>query len=188
MPEEVRPDQPQPERPNHGQSPRGSSRPSGPDARSDCCDDWRCLRTAPLLRASSSLLGSILRTAAPITAGAIIIGITGRRRQCRTRGFFEAMMRFAASGAGFRERLWREMADAAHYARRDYCDPCAPYPYYCDPCPPPWSYCDPCAPYSQACDPCPPPWSRCDPCPPQYERREGGDGGFDQSQGAQSHA
>ena len=73
-------------------------------------------------------------------------------------------MRFAASSAGFRERLWREMADAAHYARRDYCDPCAPYPYSGDPC----------APYSYSCDPCPPPWSSCcDPCAPQYEHREG---------------
>jgi hypothetical protein len=74
--------------------------------------------------------------------------------------FFEAMMRFAASTAGFRGRWWREMADAARYARRDYCDPCAP----------PWSYCDPCPPPHSYCEPCPPHWSHCDPCPP-HDRR-----------------
>ena len=84
--------------------------------------------------------------------------------------FFEAMMRFAASTAGFRGRWWREMADAARYARRDYCDPYTPYPYACDPCAPPWSYCDPCPPHHGYCEPCPPPWSNCDPCPP-HERR-----------------
>jgi hypothetical protein len=85
--------------------------------------------------------------------------------------FFEAMMQFAASTAGFRERWWEGMADAARYGRRDYMggdpcydpcyDPCAPHPSYCDPCALPPSYCDPCA-----------PWSYCDPCAPQYDRCE----------------
>ena len=81
--------------------------------------------------------------------------------------FFEAMLQFAASAAGSRGRWWQGMADAAHYARKDYScydpryDPCPPYPYYCDPCAPPWSYCDPCEP-----PPCPPPRSCCDPCDP----------------------
>ncbi|MGH9676403.1 MAG: hypothetical protein ACRD36_04815 [Candidatus Acidiferrum sp.] len=81
--------------------------------------------------------------------------------------FFEAMMQFAASTAGFRGRWWREMADAARYARKDYMcrDP------YCDPCPPRWSYSDPCDPDPSYCDPCPPPWSYCDPCSQPYERR-----------------
>ena len=171
MPEEVRPDQPQPEQPNHGQSPRGSARPSGPE-RSDCCDDWRSCEPPPYCGPAPPYWDPYCgpppyhgqrhhhwrHWAPPPMPGG---------------GFFESMMRFAASSAGFRERWWREMADAAHYARRDYCDPCAPYPYSSDPCPPPWSYRDPCAPYSQACDPCPPPWSCCDPCAPQYEHREG---------------
>jgi hypothetical protein len=78
--------------------------------------------------------------------------------------FFEAMMAFAASTAGFRERWWRGMADAARFARKDYVfcdpcyDPCAPHPSYCDPCPPPWSYCDPCEP--RYCDPCEGPHGR----------------------------
>jgi hypothetical protein len=72
--------------------------------------------------------------------------------------FFEAMMQFAASTAGFRERWWEGMADAARYARRDYTcgdpcyDPCAPHPSYCDPCAPPPSYCDPCAPQYDRCE------------------------------------
>jgi hypothetical protein len=80
--------------------------------------------------------------------------------------FFEAMMQFAASTAGFRERWWEGMADAARYARREYMcgdpcyDPCAPHPSYCDPCAPPSSYCDPCAPS----------W-----CAPQYDRCEESD-------------
>jgi len=80
--------------------------------------------------------------------------------------FFEAMMQFAASAAGSRERWWEGMAEAARHARRDYMcgdpcyDPCAPRPSYCDPCCPPPSYCDPCA----------PPRSYCDPCAPQYAR------------------
>jgi hypothetical protein len=84
-------------------------------------------------------------------------------------GLFEAMMQFAASTAGFRERWWEGMADAARYARRDYMcgdpcyDPCAPYPSYCDPCAPPPSYCDPCVP------------SWCDPCAPQYDCCEASD-------------
>jgi hypothetical protein len=80
--------------------------------------------------------------------------------------FFEAMMQFAASTAGFRERWWESMADAARYARRDYMcgDPCYD-PCYCDPCAPPPSYCDPCAPS----------WCYGDPCAPQYDRCEKSD-------------
>jgi hypothetical protein len=63
--------------------------------------------------------------------------------------FFESMLRFAASTAGSRGRWWREMADAARYARRDY----ARHDPYFDPYPPPWSYSDPCAPYPSYCDP-----------------------------------
>ena len=91
--------------------------------------------------------------------------------------FFEAMMQFAASTAGSRERWWEGIADAARYARRDYMcgdpcyDPCAPHPSYCDPCAPPPSSCDPCAP------------SWCDPCAPQYDCC--GSVGFGGHQGAQ---
>jgi hypothetical protein len=73
--------------------------------------------------------------------------------------FFEAMMQFAASTAGFRERWWEGMADAARYARRDYMcsdpcyDPCAPRPSYCDPCAPSWCTYDPCAPQYDCCEP-----------------------------------
>jgi Fe-S-cluster formation regulator IscX/YfhJ len=83
--------------------------------------------------------------------------------------FFEAMAGFAASTAGFRERWWRQMADAARYARRDsdYCDPCY------DPCAPRWSHCDPCAPPWDRCEPCPP-YEACDPCgdPQQINMKE----------------
>jgi hypothetical protein len=89
--------------------------------------------------------------------------------------FFKAMMQFAASTAGFRERWWEGMADAARYARSDYMcgdpcydpcyDPCAPHPSYCDPCAPPPPYCDPCAPS----------WCYCDPCAPQYDCCEASD-------------
>ena len=174
MPEEMRPDQPQPERTDHDQTQRGYSRQNRYDPRSDCCDDWRTCEPPPYCGPAPPYWDPYCgppphhgwrhhhrrHWAPPPMPGA---------------EFFEAMMRFAASSAGFRERLWRDIADATHYARRDYCDPCAPYPYACDPypCPPPWACPDPCAPYPQACDPCPPPRSGCDPCAPQYERREG---------------
>ncbi len=58
--------------------------------------------------------------------------------------------------------MWREMADAARYAQRDWCDPCDPYAHDRSPCPPPWSSCDPCAPPRSHCDPCQPPGERCD--------------------------
>jgi hypothetical protein len=86
--------------------------------------------------------------------------------------FFESMMNFAASAAGSRGRWWQAMADAAHYARKDYMcgdpcydpcyDPCAPNPAYCDPCAPPQSYCDPCAPQQSYCDPCATQYDRCE--------------------------
>ena len=86
-------------------------------------------------------------------------------------------MQFAASTAGFRERWWEGMAEAARLARRDYMcgdpcyDPCAPHPAYCDPCAPRPFYCDPCCPPPSYCDPGAPPKSYCDPCAPQYARR-----------------
>ena len=83
--------------------------------------------------------------------------------------FFEAMLDIAASTAGSRGYWWRQMAEAARYARRDfaYGDPCyEPWPSrysHCDPCEPPWrrwepcppkDWYDPCAPSSDCCDPC----------------------------------
>ncbi len=81
--------------------------------------------------------------------------------------FFEAMMDFAATSAGSRGRWWRQMGDAARYARRDfecepYYDPC--YDPYYDSCAWPGSHCDPCEPPRSWCAPCPPPYEECDPC------------------------
>lgn len=136
---------------------KAEARSSRPDARSDCCDDWRCCEPPPYW---DPYCGP------PPYHGRHHHHWRHHHWPPPPPGgeFFESMLRFAASAAGFRGRWWREMADAARYARRDFMwrDP------YCDPCAPPWSCCDPCAPYPSYC---PPPWSYCDPCPP-YERRE----------------
>jgi hypothetical protein len=148
MPEEAREEQPKSASPNHDQSSK-RTRSSESDTRSDCCDDWRCCEPP--------------RHCGPPPYWDPCWGpppYHGRhhhdwRHHCWPTSmpggeFFEAMMHFAASTAGYRERWWREMADAARYARKDYMcrdsywDPCAPYPSHCQPSP--WSYCDPCAP------------------------------------------
>jgi hypothetical protein len=164
MPEEERPHHSQAERSSQDQSPRGSARSNGSDERSDCCDDWRCCEPPPYCGPPPPYWDPCWGPH-PYHRPHYYHG----RHDCWPAPpgseWFEAMWRFAASAAGARGRWWRSMADAARYARRDYCDP------YCDPCPPPWSNCDPCAPYPPYCDPCPPPWPHCDPCPPPYGRR-----------------
>src|SRR5271155_3227194 len=163
--EEKRPDQAKTEK-----TETDNARSSRTDARSDCCDDWRCCEPPPYRDPYCGPYpyhgrhhhhhGRHHRWPMPPMPGS---------------EFFEAMMQFAASTAGFRGRLWRGMADAARYARKDYMggdpyyDPCAPYPPYCDPCAPPPSWCDPCPPPSSYCDPCDPRY--CDPCDPRYGRR-----------------
>jgi len=159
MPEDVRPDQPQPERTNHDQTSRGSERPGGPRGRPDCCHDWRCCEPDPYCWPAPPYWDPYCRPPRHHWPHFWPAPPDG--------GFFESMMRFAAGAAGFRGRLWGEMADAARYAQRDWRHPCAPYPYDCDPCPPPWPHCDPCHPH--VCEPCPPPRSHCDPCPPRHE-------------------
>ena len=156
MPEDARPDQSQSERTNHGQSSTASERPGGPRARPECCRDWRCGEADPYCWPAPPYWDPYC----------------GPRRHHWPRfwsappmpdaGFFEAMMRFAAGAAGFRGRLWREMADAAHYGQGDWRHPWASSPYDCDPCPPPWSSCDPWAAPRSHCDPCPPPNERSD--------------------------
>lgn len=161
MPEDVRPDQPQPERTNHGPSSKGSESPGGHRARPECCHDWRCgCEPDPYCRPAPPYWDP---HCAPWPHHA------WRRHHWAhfwpappDGGLFEAMMRFAAGAAGFRGRLWSEMADATRYAQRDWRYPWAPHPYGCDPCPPPWPSCDPCAPPRSHCDPCPPPHERCD--------------------------
>src|SRR6185437_5335115 len=161
MPEDVRPDQPQPERTNHGPSSKGSESPGGHRARPECCHDWRCgCEPDPYCRPAPPYWDPYC---APWPHHA------WRRHHWAhfwpappDGGLFEAMMRFAAGAAGFRGRLWSEMADATRYAQRDWRYPWAPHPYGCDPCPPPWPSCDPCAPPRSHCDPCPPPHERCD--------------------------
>lgn len=134
---------------------KAETRSNRAEPRSDCYDDWRCCEPPPYC--------------GPPPYWDPYCGpppYHGRHYHHHWRHhfwppppgseFFESMLRFAASTAGFRGRWWREMADAAHYARRDHMrhDP------YCDPSPPPWSYCDPCASYPSHCDPCPPPYWR----------------------------
>ena len=83
MPEDARPDQPQSEWTNQGQSSRGSARPSGPEGRSECRDDWRFVNRPPI---AGQLLhiGIPIAARPPITAGPIIIGVmVGRPRLCR---------------------------------------------------------------------------------------------------------
>jgi hypothetical protein len=85
--------------------------------------------------------------------------------------FFGAMMDFAGSAAGSRGRWWRQMAEAAREASRDFdCDPCydpCAWPQsYCDPCEPQWSWRYACPPH---CDPCEPQWPWRNACPPHYE-------------------
>ena len=156
MPEDARPNHSQSEQTTHDQSSKASERPGGPRAKPECCRDWRCCEPDscgwpgppywdPYCGPPRHHYPHFWPTP-PMPDG----------------GFFEAMMRFAAGAAGFRGRLWREMADAAHYAQRDWRHSWGPYPYDCDPCPPPWSSCDPCAPPRSHCDPCPPPNERCD--------------------------
>ena len=158
MPEDARPDQPQSEWTNQGQSSRGSARLSGHEGRSDCCDDWRCCEPPPYCGPAPPYWDPYCGPP-PYHGWPHHHWRHGWPPPMPGGDFFEAMMRFAASTAGFRGRWWREMADAARYAQRDYCDPCAP----------PWSYCDPCPPHHGYCEPCPPPWSHSDSCPPRHE-------------------
>jgi hypothetical protein len=162
MPEDVRPDQPQPEPKNDGQSSKGSARPGSADARSDGRDDWRCREPPPYCGPAPPYWDPYCRPP-PYYGGRYHWG-HWPAPPMPDGGFFESMMRFAASTAGFRGRLWREMAEAARYAQRDYYEPYAPHPRYYDSWPPGWSYGDP---YAQR----PPPWSSCDPRAPSDERR-----------------
>jgi hypothetical protein len=77
----------------------------------------------------------------------------------------EAMLQMAASRAGFRQRWWGEMAEAARHTRRAYWygrDPrCEPWygPHYDPRCYPPHAWCDPCEPRDSCedrdpCEPC----------------------------------
>lgn len=129
MPEDARPDQPQPERAD--QSAKGSERPGDPRSGPEAPDDPRYHNPYwgpappywdPYWGAPHYGWGHHWRHGWPPAPDFWL---------------FEAMMRFAAGAAGVREQLWREMADAARHAQRDWGAPSAPYPYGPDPGPPP---------------------------------------------------
>lgn len=129
MPEDARPDQPQPERTDP--SSKGSERPGDPRERPDWRHDGR---------GSDPYWGPPPPYWDPYWGAPPHYGWGHHWRHgwppAPDFAFFEAMMRFAAGAAGFREHLWREMADAARHAQRDWSDPYA-YPYGSDPYPPP---------------------------------------------------